>query len=61
MNADKPTADTKRAAKRAAKAAATSATSSTRSTADQSLPDLLIARIKQGFYAPGQRLLDGSL
>jgi DNA-binding GntR family transcriptional regulator len=33
----------------------------TKPTPAQQLPDLLIARIKQGFYAPGQRLIEADL
>jgi DNA-binding GntR family transcriptional regulator len=42
-------------------AAQAAATSATEASSDQSLPDLLIARIKQGFYAPGQRLIEADL
>ena len=43
------------------KAKAASAARSIKATAAPSLPDQLIARIKQGFYAPGQRLIEADL
>jgi len=46
---------------RAPKAAKSAAKSGTAVPPAQSLPDLLIARIKQGFYAPGQRLIEADL
>lgn len=43
------------------KAKAASAARSSTAAAVPSLPDQLIARIKQGFYAPGQRLIEADL
>lgn len=51
---------TKRAAASAAKSG-TSASSASSASAAQALPGLLIARIKEGFYAPGQRLIEADL
>lgn len=43
------------------KAKAASLARSRKTTAVPSLPDQLIARIKEGFYAPGQRLIEADL
>jgi DNA-binding GntR family transcriptional regulator len=48
-------------AAKAKKTAKSAVNSRTAASPAQSLPDQLIARIKQGFYAPGQRLIEADL